>query len=112
MKKILILSVLAAALFSGCQKRTEGPLIYKKFKGKDTFLIACSGNAKEGTRGIARFESAKRAALLNAYFFIRQTFDDSVRPETDSTVDRVERTGDTAIVHLIIRKWNLKRRLR
>ncbi len=112
MKNFLFLIVLTMIFITGCLPRTEGPLIYKKFKDKNTFLIACSGTAMADAKGIARFETAKRAALMNVYYFVRETFHDSVSPERDGRIDRVEAAGDTAIVHYIIRKRDLKSHLK
>jgi len=108
MKKVLFLLALTGIFITGCLPRTEGPLIYKKFKDRNTFMIACSGSAMADAKGIARFESAKRAALMNVYYFVRETFHDSVSPERDGRVDRVEAAGDSAVVHYIIRKRDLK----
>ncbi len=112
MKKILSVFILFLMAFSGCARNTGGPLVYKKFKDSNTFLIACSGGVKEGTVGAARFESAKRAALMNVYYFIKEAFDDTVVPGRDGIIDRVDFRGDIAVVHFILKKNNLKGRLK
>lgn len=111
MKKALFF-IISLIIFAGCGRNIGGPLVYKKFKDNNTLLIACSGSVKEGTMGAARFESAKRAALMNVYYFIREDFDESLEPRRDGEIDRVDFGGDAAVVHFILRKKNLKGRLK
>ncbi len=110
MKKFLFVVLAFAVLAGGCARNTGGPLVYKKFKDDHTLLIACRGNVKEGTIGVARFESAKRAALMNIYYFIRKDFGDSIDPRRDGSVKGVEFSGDAAVVHYVIKKKNIRSR--
>lgn len=111
--------VFAAALFvvptetsGGGKKTTDEVLIKKTFRDDDTWLIIVRGFPNKDLEGIARLESAKRAALLNAYYFARLNFDDTIAPDRDGTVVQWEVSRICAVVHYIIKKPGLKNRIR
>ncbi|PKL38098.1 MAG: hypothetical protein CVV44_13100 [Spirochaetae bacterium HGW-Spirochaetae-1] len=112
MKRLLIWITLFAVMAGGCARNERSALISKKFIDDNTYEIVCRGFPMAETEGIARFESAKRAALMNAYFYTRQTFNDTVFPDRDGDVNRVEVGNDYAVVYYVIKKRDLKKRLR
>jgi len=105
-------------LITGCASKpdetvTSRPSLIKEgFKSDTEYEIICRGFPKEGLEGIQKDESAKRAALLNAYYFARIKFDDSVIPDKDGKAERFVLNQDHAIVYYTIKKPDLKRRVR
>ena len=104
--------VIAVSCFSGDRKTEQDVLISKKFLDNNSFSIVCKGFPKEDLTGIARLESAKRAALLNAYFFIQQEFDESVAPDKDGRVEKFDAGENQATVYYILKKDGLKGRVK
>ncbi len=82
-------------------------LISKGFIDDNTWKIVCRGYPMEGLSGTQMGESSKRAALLSAYYFIQQTFDDSVAPDRDGTTEKIEMKSDHAVLHYVVRKKGL-----
>ncbi|MBN1532516.1 MAG: hypothetical protein JXA20_07630 [Spirochaetes bacterium] len=111
---LLVLSVMIAMI--GCVKNGDGTdrtvLISKRFTSDSTYSFVCKGFPKEELTGPARMESAKRAALLNVYYYAQQIFDDTVAPDRDGRVEKYETGDDYATVYYEIRKQGLRRRLR
>jgi len=119
MKKIIILSIIAViVIFTGCASKPEGmvssvpSLIKEGFKSDTQYEIICRGFPKEGLSGIQKDESAKRAALLNAYYYTKMKFDDTVIPDKDGKAERFVLNEDHAIVYYTITKPGLKKRIR
>lgn len=119
MKKIQALFFITLfILVTGCSSKPDGTvssvpsLIREGFKSDTEYEIICRGFPKEGLEGIQKDESAKRAALLNAYYFARLKFDDSVIPDRDGKAERFVLNQDHAIVYYTIQKSDLKRRVR
>ena len=118
MKISLVIVVLALALVPACDTHKavksgahtmEDVLIKKGFMDNNTYRIVCRGYPQEGLTGIQKVESAKRAALLNAYYFVKNTFDESVAPDTDGRAEKFDVSSDHAVVYYVIRKIGLKR---
>jgi nitrous oxide reductase accessory protein NosL len=110
MKRTVLILILVSIVLAGCGRNARGPLISQRFIDDDTFEIVCSGRAAEGTTGIAGAESAKRAALMNAYYYAGITFNDTVAPDRDGRIEKVMMGGNEAVVYYIIKKSNLKKR--
>jgi len=87
---------------------TDNALISKGFLDDNRYSIVCRGYSKENLVGVAMSESAKRAALLTAYFYAQQVFDDTVAPDKDGNVDKYELNDNSATVFYVISKKNLK----
>jgi len=87
-------------------------LIKEGFLNDNEYEIVCIGFPKEGLSGIQKEESAKRAALLNAYYYAGVRFDSTVAPDKDGSVKKMEISDDYATVYYIIKKENLKSRLK
>lgn len=118
MKKILSF-LFAAMLASSIISCTSGDemnvqsipsLISEEFVSEDTYEVVCRGFPKQGLDGYQKTESAKRAALLNAYYFIQERFDDTVQPDKDGTVVRYDIQDDFVIIQYRVTKSNLKNR--
>jgi hypothetical protein len=90
--------------------RTEDEvLMVKKFIDPNTLLIVCRGYPEAGLTGLQKTESSKRAALLNAYYFVKKYFDEGVSPDTDGRADKYDVMDDHAVVHYVLKKNGLKR---
>jgi hypothetical protein len=117
-KPLLIALFFAMAIVAGCDQggvKSGAPresLISKGFIDDNTWKIVCRGYPLEGLTGLQMIESSKRAALLSAYYFIQQTFDDSVAPDKDGTTEKIEMRGDHAVLHYVVHKRGLKKMLR
>jgi hypothetical protein len=90
----------------------EDVLISRGFIDNNTYRIVCRGYPQGGLDGIQKIESSKRGALLNAYYFVQNIFDDSVAPDKDGRVEKFEVMSDYAIVHYVISKMGLKKRVK
>jgi len=87
-------------------------LVKEGFISPDEYEIVCIGLPKEGLTGLQKDESAKRAAILNAYFYAKERFDDTIAPDTDGSVKKMEVAENHATVYYVISKANLKSRLK
>ena len=119
MKKIILLSTIAVLVtFAGCASKPEGmvssvpSLIKEGFKSDTEYEIICRGFPREGLTSVQKDESAKRAALLNAYYYTQMKFDDTVIPDKDGKAERFVLNEDHAIVYYTISKPGLKNRVR
>ena len=104
MKRIMPAIFLVALIFVSCYEDKEGVLISRKFIDDSTYEIVCKGFPKRELDGVARIESSKRAALMNAYYFAQNTFDDSVAPERDGMAREFKIRDEYAIVKYVIKK--------
>lgn len=87
-------------------------LISERFISDTEYEIVCVGLPKEGLKGVQKEESAKRAALLNAYYFSKNRFDETVNPDHDGKAEKFTVYEDRAELKYIIKKSNLKNRLK
>lgn len=87
-------------------------LISEKFISDTEYEIVCRGFPKEGLSGVQKEESAKRSAILNAYYFSKSRFDDTVNPDMDGRVEKFSMFENYAEVKYILKKSNLKKRLK
>ncbi len=99
---------------SGDDMSVQSPpsLISEDFISDDTYEIVCRGFPKQGLSGVQKEESAKRAALLNAYYFVQARFDNTVKPDTDGSVVRYEVQDDFVVVYYRLTKKNLKNKIK
>jgi hypothetical protein len=112
MRKILFVFFMLPLFFISCYESDGNVLISKKFIDDNTYEIICKGLPKASLTGVARIESSKRAALLNAYFFTRNMFGNSVIPDKEGTAEDFNIKDDYAVVTYVIRKKNLKKMLK
>ncbi len=87
-------------------------LISEGFISDTEYEIVCIGYPKEGLTGVQKEESAKRAALLSAYYFTKNKFDDTVNPDQDGKAQKFTVYDDRAELKYVITKSNLKKRLK
>jgi len=116
MKKVLLVVMLGFILSCNSQdtvsvKSGRPALIREGFLSKNSYEILCYGFPKDELQGIQRAQSAKRAAILNAYYFTKQRFNDTVKPDMDGKIKKITVDDDYAVIHFIINKKNLKTRL-
>ncbi len=112
MKKLLILTILAAfAAGAGAQEKRE-VLVKKYFKNNNTFIIICKGYPREGLARSQAMETAKEAALLNAQIIARETFKDSVDVVKGGSVLKYVEHDDYAVVHYALTQHNLRAKLK
>ncbi len=113
-KALLVVTMLAAVL-AGCDHGGipgQGPretLIRKGFINDDTWKVVCRGYPLEGLTGIQKSESSKRAALLGAYYYVKETFNESVAPDRDGKSEKFVMYSDHAELHYVIKKKGLKK---
>jgi hypothetical protein len=116
MRAISLLVISAMMLVLGCVKDGDGTdrtvLISKRFTSSTTYSLVCKGFPKDELTGPARMESAKRAALLNVYYYVQQIFNDTVAPDRDGRVEKYEAGDDYATVYYEIAKPGLRQRLK
>lgn len=120
MKSIVISLVLLSGMFMiSCASdnnvnnvQSIPTLISEGFINDSEYEIVCIGFPKPGLTGMQKDESSKRAALLNAYFYSKNRFDDTVNPDRDGTVAKMTVFEDRAEVKYIIKKTGLKRRIK
>ena len=106
------------ALFvSACDLPVSGPtsqqvLVTKGFIDDNTYRIVCRGFPEKGLTGVAKTESSRQAARLNAYVFIQSEFVDAVAPGRYGTVEKYDFTDEYAVIHFVLRKKGLRKMLR
>jgi hypothetical protein len=83
-------------------------LISEGFISDTEYEIVCLGYPKEGLTGVSRDESAKRAALLNAYYFLNERFGNEVSPDRDGKAKKVTMHDGYCELRYVIKKDNLK----
>ena len=94
---------------SGAPKET---LISQGFVDDNTYKVVCRGFPLEGSTGIQKSESSKRAALLGAYYYIKTIFNDSVAPDKDGKAEKFEFISDYVVVHYVVHKKGLKKMMK
>jgi hypothetical protein len=109
---ISLLMITSCSVDPGANVKSVPSLISEKFTSDTEYEIVCIGYPKEGLTGIQKEESAKRAALLNAYFFSKNRFDDTVSPDQDGNAEKFTMFEDHAELKYVIKKSNLKKRLK
>ncbi len=87
-------------------------LISEKFISDTEYEIVCIGLPKEGLKGVQKEESAKRAAILVAYYYSKNKFDDTVNPDQDGKIEKFTMFDDHAEIKYVITKSNLKKRVK
>ena len=119
MRKIQIILLIFLSIFfyscstnNGMNVKSMPSLITEKFLNDTEYEIVCIGYPKDGLTGIQKEESAKRAALLNAYFYSKNRFDDTVNPDQDGRTQKLTMFEDYAEITYIIKKTNLKKRIK
>lgn len=112
MKKLLILTILAAfAIGAGAQEKRE-VLVKKYFKNNNTFIIICKGYPRESLSGTQAMETAKESALLNAQMIARGIFKESVDVVKGGSVLRYIEAGDHVVIHYALTQINLRSKLK
>jgi hypothetical protein len=100
---------------AGCDNvtvKSSGPkevLISQGFVDDNTYRVVCRGYPLDGLKGIQQAESSKRAALLHAYYVIKQVFNESVAPDRDGKTEKIEYMSDHAVLNYVVRKKDLKK---
>lgn len=102
--------ILGCSSGPGINVQSVPSLISEDYVSDDTFEVVCRGFPKQGLSGAQKEESAKRAALLNAYYFIQSRFDSTVQPDRDGTVVKYEVEENSAVIYYRVTKSNLKKR--
>jgi hypothetical protein len=116
--KVILVMVTALFLSMGCDEKgaengiKKEPLISQGFVDDDTYRVVCRGYPLEGSRGLQKVESSKRAALLGAYYYIKNAFGESVAPDKDGKAEKFEYMSDHAVVHYVVQKKGLKKMAR
>ena len=117
-KSLGLLLVLVAIAVCGCDRvgvKSGGPretLVSKGFVDDNTLKVVCRGYPLEGLKGIQKSESSKRAALLGAYYYIQETFNESVAPDKDGKTEKIEIMSDHAVLYYVVHKKGLKKMLK
>jgi len=115
--RINITCIIVTILFLsvGCDEKSaengikKEPLISQGFVDDDTYKVVCRGYPLEGSTGIQKTESSKRAALLGAYYYIKNAFNESVAPDRDGKAEKFEFMSDHVVVHYVVQKKGLKK---
>lgn len=112
MKRSALLALFC--LFLSCYPETEVSnnkevVVEKSFRDDNTFVIVCNGWPKDTLTGLARAQSAREAALINAQFSSKDLFDESIDTVKNGTVEKYEVLDDYARVYYVITKTDLKK---
>jgi len=83
-------------------------LVSEGFISDTEYEIVCLGYPKQGLTGVSREESAKRAALLSAYYFANERFGSAVSPDRDGRTEKITMYDGYCEITYIITKSNLK----
>ena len=117
MNKIRILSMLITlAVSSSCSASmnpemnvmSSSSLVSERFISDTEYEIVCLGYPKEGLTGVQREESAKRAALLSAYYFANNRFGNTINPDRDGRTEKITMYDGYCEIRYVIKKSNLK----
>ena len=112
---LLFIIVTVILLSTGCDEKSventgpKEPLISQGFVDDNTYVVVCRGYPLQGSTGIQKAESSKRAALLGAYYYIKTVFNDSVAPDKDGKAEKFEYMNDYVVLHYMVRKKGLKK---
>ena len=113
--KIIAALTLAAIASLSCSDKNgrKGPafresLISKGFVDDNTYRVVCRGFPLAGAEDVQKVESAKRAAILNAYAFIKSEFGDRVAPDREGKVEKMDIRDDHVILYFVIKKKRLR----
>ncbi len=112
MKNILFLFFMLPLIFISCDDSSDNILISKKFIDDNTYEIVCKGYPKRNLAGVAKVESSKRAALLNAYHFTKNSFGDNVIPDKEGSTEEINIKDNYAVITYVIKKKNLRKLLK
>ncbi len=107
-----LLIITSCSVDQGNNVKSVPSLISEGFISDTEYEIVVIGMPKEGLKSVQKEESAKRAALLNAYFYSNSRFDDTVKPDMDGKVVKMTMFDDHAELKYLITKSNLKKRLK
>ncbi len=116
--KMLVLGVSFVVVLAGCDQKgvtSQGPrevLVSKGFVDDNTWKVVCRGYPLEGLKGIQKSESSKRAALLSAYYYIKETFNESVAPDKDGKTEKLDIFDDHAVLNYVVHKKGLKKMMK
>lgn len=115
---VLFVIVAILLLSIGCDEKSaengikKEPLVSQGFVDDDTYKVVCRGYPLEGSTGIQKTESSKRAALLGAYYYIQKVFNESVAPDRDGKAEKFEFMSDHVVVHYVVQKKGLRKMAR
>jgi len=106
---LIFLAVLLSCSSTTDQNVMGLPVLVKEgFISNNEYEIVCMGYPKEGLTGPQREESAKRAAILNAYYFSNERFGAFVSPDKDGRIANMTVRDEYCELRYIIKKDNLK----
>jgi hypothetical protein len=111
----LFMFIVLMITLAGCDNVTvksaglQEVLISQGFVDDNTYRIVCRGYPLEGLKGLQQAESSKRAALLHAYYVIKQVFNESVAPDRDGRTEKIEYMSDHAVLNYLVHKKGLKK---
>jgi len=123
MKKILIVLLAVLAFMLSCSKEKENAdmpvvgggavnekevLLSSDFKDNDTYVIVCKGLPAPGLNTVASHESARRAALLNAYHIAKKKFGEGFNPEKEGEIENFEFRDNIGYLTYVIKREGLK----
>lgn len=109
---IPLLVVTSCFVDKGINVQSIPNLVKEGFISDTEYEIVCLGLPKAGLHGVQKEESAKRAALLNAYYYSKNRFDNTVNPDQDGKIDKFVMFEDHGELRYIITKSNLKKRVK
>lgn len=113
MKWTLAVLLLSITMLGAHAREWREVIIDKGFRNPNTYFIVCKGFPKEGLDSeVQRRGTAREAALINAQFFAKEIFDDSVDVIRNGSVEQTEYFTDYAVVHYVIEQIGLSDRLR
>ncbi|MDY6935636.1 MAG: hypothetical protein SVZ03_15615 [Spirochaetota bacterium] len=113
MKKIIIFILVLLFTSGSCEQNKERDVLIKKwFKDSNTYIIVCKGYPKSGSSGLARIETAKEAALINAQYLAKGIFKETLDVITNGTIEDYKIYDDYVVINYIITKKGLKKYLR
>ncbi|MCL1834068.1 MAG: hypothetical protein FWG49_06150 [Leptospirales bacterium] len=105
---IFLAAILSCSTGPDMKVQSKPSLVKEGFISNNEYEIVCLGYPKEGLSGIQGEESAKRAALLNAYYFANDRFGELISPDRDGKTAKLTMHEGYCELIYIITKNNLK----
>lgn len=120
MKKYVLFAILLIGIIGvscsgdpGMKVKAMPAIVSEGFISDTEYEVVSIGYPKEGlTNGLQQEFTAKDAAITYAQMFLKVKFDDTVRPEMDGEVKDFEMVDGHAKIKYVIKKSNLKNRLK
>ncbi len=108
----LMLAIASCSVDPGMKVKSMPVIISEGFTSETEYEVVCIGYPKDGLTGLQKELTAKEAAVINAQYYLKNKFDDTIRPEMDGDVADFKMVDDHAQIKYVLKKSDLKKRLK